>query len=272
MYETNLMTNKFRIADRLSSLVLKQEGDQSPQVGIAGTLDDLKAAYQLVYQEYYIRGYCDADDSRMHFSFYCFLPSSRTFILEREGKVLGTLSLIIDSSYGLPAEAEFADEIQAVRSPTRKVAEISLLAIDRSLYEKEDPHLAGFRKLGAAFFLFKGMFDYVRLTGITDFVIAVHPKQESLYQSLTFKRIGSERLYRPACGNPAIAMHANIQRWFEMTPEEQRVRAYLLGKASGNCWENCFEWNAGVIRELLRGKSISSAAREHLQVHYPDLT
>ncbi|MCM8775673.1 MAG: hypothetical protein NC930_04910 [Candidatus Omnitrophica bacterium] len=259
------------LSDKLCCLAFRQEEYHGAAVGIAKTFDELAAAYQLVYREYLTRGFCHPNESGMYYTFYCFLPRSRTFVFEKDRKVLGTLSLITDTQCGLPAEAAFRDEINALRAPERCLAEISLLAFDRSLYEGEDRHLANFRKLATAFFLFKGMFDYVRSTSITDFVIAVHPKQERLYRSFTFQKIGSPRPYRPACGNPAIAMHANIQRWHEIVPQDQGSKVYLLRETSKHGFENDFEWNTILIRNLLQYNNISRTAKKHLQSHYPGL-
>jgi hypothetical protein len=253
----SLATYNFYIADKLCELASRQETNDASTVRIAQTLDELKAAYRVIYQEYVLRGFCPPDESQMHYNFYCFLPSSRTFILEKKGQVIGTLSLIMDSQYGLPAESAFPDEIGALKLPACRIAEIGLFGLDQTLLRGRDRHLANFRKLAMAFTLFKEMFSYARGASITDFVIAVHPKKESLYRSFTFQKIGSERPYRPACGNPAVAMHMNIDRWFQITPQDQPMKAYFSGESSRDLFQDYFEWDDGVVNELLQEKNIS---------------
>jgi hypothetical protein len=257
-----LATHNFYIADKLCEIASKQEKHDASTVQIAQTLDELKAAYRVIYQEYVLRGFCPPDESQMHYNFYCFLPSSRTFILKKNEHVIGTLSLIMDSQQGLPVESAFANEIGALKTPACRIAEIGLFGLDQTLLRREDRHLANFRKLAVAFNLFKEMFAYAREASITDFVIAVHPKKESLYQSFTFRKIGSERPYRPACGNPAIAMHMNIQRWFEIIPQDQRMKSYFVRESSRDLFQNNFAWNDRVVNELLREKNISFATKE----------
>ena len=167
----------FYIADKLCEIASRQEKSDAGNVRIAQTLEELKAAYRVIYQEYVLRGFCSPDESQMHYNFYCFLPSSRTFILKKSGQVLGTLSLIMDSQYGLPAESAFANEIGTLKAPACRIAEIGLFGLDQTLLRGEDRHLANFRKLAAAFILFKEMFAYARGASITDFVIAVHPQK-----------------------------------------------------------------------------------------------
>lgn len=267
----SLSHHDFDIADRLCGHVSMPEENFETPVRIARTLDELRAAYRLVYREYLMRGFCQPDESKMHYTFYCLLPGTRTFVLKKNEKVLGTVTLITDSECGLPLESSFADEIEGLRSPQRCIAEISLLALDRNFIQEKDLRLAGFRKLWAVFALFKVMFDYVRVTSITDFVIAVHPRQESLYKSLDFETIGPRRCYLPACGNPAVAMHLNITQWLEITPQEKSTKSYFLRESPGECFENCYEWSAGAIREFFQGKKISHRAKEYLQLHYPEI-
>ena len=251
-----LATRNFYIADKLCELALRHEEKDAGTVRIARTLDELKAAYRIIYQEYVLRGFCPPDESQMHYSLYCFLPGSRTFILKKNERIIGTLNLIADSHYGLPAESAFAHEIESLKASACRMAEISLFGVDRALFLGKDRHLANFRKLAVALALFKKMFAYARSVAITDFVIAVHPKNESLYRSFGFQKIGAERPYRPACGNPAIAMHLNIRRWFEATPQDQHMKYYFLRESSRDLSEDYFEWNNCVVDEFLREKNV----------------
>ncbi|HOW59358.1 MAG TPA: hypothetical protein PLO78_06520 [Candidatus Omnitrophota bacterium] len=225
----------FSMIRRLCDAVAVRKEDDDSVLRIARSEDELAAAYRLLYREYLKRGFCQPNPSRMHYTFHCFLPTSRTFILEKKGQVAGTLSLMMDSPHGLPAESAFESEIKALKSPVHCIAEIGLFALDPALFRSDRGHLAYFRKLADAFILFKGAFDYARFTCMTDFVIAVHPKHEPLYRSFTFQKIGSERPYAPACGHPSIAMHMNIQRWFDIVPQEHSMKSYFLKEPEESC-------------------------------------
>lgn len=216
------------IAEKLSALRLKYEESRSSVVRLVRDFAEILEAYRLVYEEYLKRGYCQPNDSRMHYSPYCFLPHTQTFVWKEEDRLHGTLSLICDSDSGLPAESAFADEIQALREEGKALAEISLFAIDSTEERANNIFAAGAFKLARAFPLFREMFRHARELFITDFVIAIHPRQEPIYQSLTFQRISPNRPYPAACGNPAVAMHVNIQRWMKETPDERTVKTYLL--------------------------------------------
>lgn len=241
-------------------------------VRFAHTLEELKSAYRIVYQQYLQKNYCRPNELKMHFTHFCFVPGSRTFLLGKDNKVRGVLSLIPDSRLGLPLESVFKNEAQPVRAAERKLAEISLFALDESYLNRDGKALAEFYKLPSSFALFKGMFHYARQNGVTDLVIAVHPSHERLYRSLTFQTIGSERSYDLACGNPAVAMHLDIPRWFEIVPSESRMKTYLLAPPGPqDCFENHFEWDRHSIDEVSQSAPLPFRIRENFRTYYPDL-
>ena len=75
------------------------------------THDDLRAAFKLIYKEYHKRKYCESNEAGMHYSPYCLLPQTRTFMLKNQKQLLGTMTLIGDSPWGLPTESLFPEEI-----------------------------------------------------------------------------------------------------------------------------------------------------------------
>lgn len=210
----------YLIANKLCRLGLK-----STQHLIAApvqTLVDLKACYSMVYQGYLARGYCSPHPSKMYYHYFSFLPESRTFMLKDQDTLLGTISVIVDSPCGLPMDNLFSREINRLRNPGRKLAEVSLLSMAHHDKGKKMFSLTNFDKQVQLFRLFKIVYEYARhIAGVTDLVIGVHPKHEALYKYLMFNTMGSSKSYKEACGNPALPLHLDIIQC------EQHCSSYL---------------------------------------------
>jgi Tfp pilus assembly protein PilZ len=207
------LTNREKIiyfmADRICGMAVKQP--VALQCRPVRDEAEMETAFRLLYREYLARGYCLEHESGLQYNFHVLLPDSKTFVLEREGSLLGTISLFPDPGCGLPMETLFPKEIEALRGPGRKLAEVGLLALDRNYFPRRAFSLTDFQKLTASFRLFKVLFDYARLVaGVTDLVIGMHPKHQELYQYLGFKTLAPPKLYPGACGNPALPMHLDI--------------------------------------------------------------
>lgn len=201
------------------------------EVHIARDLEEMKSAFSLVYDEYRKRNYCEESPSRMHYTCFSFLPDARLFVLKEKGKLIGTISLISDSPCGLPMESIFSSEIQAFRKPERKIAEVGLLALKSDAFQRGSFSLANFKKLKAAFHLFKAMFDYARDAGTTDFLIAVHPKHEKLYRTLQFQVLGpAVESYPGACSKPALPMRMDIIKVVKTVSSHRGVGSYFLNQ------------------------------------------
>ncbi|MBI3615869.1 MAG: PilZ domain-containing protein [Candidatus Omnitrophica bacterium] len=267
------------IADKLCQFALHSISDLTARP--AQSLGEMKAAYRLVYKEYLARGYCQPNPSQMHYNFYCFLPETCTFILERKGQLLGTISLMGGSACGLPMETLFPEQIAELRNPGRRLAEVGLLALDLEAIGKSARlfSLTNFQKQASLFRLFKVMFDYARfIVGATDLVIGMHPKHEVLYRYLTFEAIGPVRSYPGACGKPALPMRMDIRRTEETTLMDHGKGFYFLRESMPKeILEKRFHWTEETVRQFLKEKrplwdQLSPVCRAHLETCYPGLT
>ncbi len=177
----------------------------------AQSLDELKECYRIIYDGYVVRRYCAQNETKMHYHYYSFLPQSRTFSLKENGKIIGTISVIVDSPCGLPMDSLFSRELDHLRGSGRVLAEVSLLAVVPSDKKKKLFSLTNLDKQARLFRLFKIMHEYARhVAGVTDLIIGVHPKHETLYKYLMFKAMGSAKSYPGARGNPALPLHLDL--------------------------------------------------------------
>ena len=211
--EVQQNTNKeklvYLIANKLSQLGLRVTRHLT--AAPVQSVDDLKACYRTVYKGYVARGYCSPNESEMYYHYYSFLPESRTFALKDNEKLLGTISLIVDSPCGLPMDNLFGREIDHLRANGRKLAEVSLLALAHNDKKRKIFSLANFDKQIQLFRLFKIMYEYAHnVAGVTDLVIGVHPKHETLYKYLMFRTMGAPKKYSEAGGNLALPLHLDL--------------------------------------------------------------
>lgn len=165
-------------------------------VRIANTVDEYVEAMKLVHDGYVNRGIMAPHGSRVRMTHYLALPSTTVFVALQRGEIAGTLSLVKDSSVGLPMQKIYGTEIQALRDLGRVPAEVGALCIAQ-----------GRRGTGMSFLLYKAMFRAATtLLGVDDLVIAVHPDAADLYKAtLRFEQIGPVRKY-PALDRSAMAV------------------------------------------------------------------
>jgi hypothetical protein len=135
-------------------------------------------AGQLVDKRYAGRGYATArsDD-----------PNLSTFIAYDEGRLVGTVSVRLDSDKRLGADALYRAELDALRHSGDRLCEFTRLAVDGTVASK--PVLAG---------LFHTAYLYAAvIRSYTHAIIEVNPRHVTFYRrSLGFERIGERRMNR----------------------------------------------------------------------------
>ena len=139
-----------------------------------------KEAGRMVDQRYNGRGYKTPASSPSEAD-----PNLSTFLAYDEGRMVGTVSVRLDSPNRLSADRLYPEELAGLRRAGHKLCEFTRLAVDAKSASK--PVLAG---------LFHTAFLYAsRLHGFTHAVIEVNPRHVAFYQrSLGFEVVGGERL------------------------------------------------------------------------------
>jgi len=181
---------------RKTRALLNNPLDLAVNYSIARELDTIEEAFGLVYQAYTEVGLQAESEAHIRFTKYHLLPTTKVFVaiyrpeltkpeIERghindNKKVVGTLTLVIDSRLGLPVEQVCAAEIQQMRDQGAHMAEVIALAIDPQ-----------FRRHNVMMYLYKIMFEYARLKGLTDICCAVTKRHIEFYRDiLLFRPIG----------------------------------------------------------------------------------
>ncbi|MDQ2991143.1 MAG: long-chain N-acyl amino acid synthase [Pseudomonadota bacterium] len=156
-----------------------------------------EAASLLIRKMYGWRGYA-FDPQRM--------PEANkiTLYAETGGKVVGTMSLCLDSPIMLPADENFHDKLDALRVQGRRLSEPSRLAIDRGVSKRVFASLIHISYIYAR-----------NIHRFTDYVIEVNPRHVMFYQRmLGFHETGAARPCTRV-GAPAVLLRLPLEHMGE---------------------------------------------------------
>jgi len=167
-------------------------GKQEFKMRLATSEDRRKSASLLIEKMYSWRGY--GADALIQY------PNKITLVAYQEDKVVGTLTLGLDSPGGMVVDQLYKSETDKLRSLGRKPCDITRLAVDQDIKSKS--------VLAALFHL---SFIYGRsIHGATDFLIEVNPRHVIFYQRmLGFEPFGEERIC-PRVNAPAMLLRLDL--------------------------------------------------------------
>jgi hypothetical protein len=168
------------------------------RVGFARERGEFEQAFRLLAAGYRARGYAEPGDQPYRFTPHHVLPDTATAVARDGGTVVATLSLVPDTGLlGLPMEAVYRPEVEALRGAGRRLGEITSLA-DRDLAPRE--FLRVF--MGLIRLTFQA---HVRRGGDT-WVFAVNPRHSLFYRKVIgAEPLGPRRSYASVNDHPAEA-------------------------------------------------------------------
>lgn len=201
-----------KMRDRLyRSLVNCEPPSQRLVLKIAETQEELEACFRLLHDAYVDSGFMVPDPSGMRVTIYHALPTTTTLCAKIGNRVVGTVSLIRESSIGFPLQRIF--DLTDVRSKEGQIAEVSALAVHPK-----------FRRSANAVLLPLVKFMYEYSTTFFDtrhLVIAVNPRHIGMYESMVcFKRLTANVVDNYDFVNGAPAVGATLD--LKYAPEELR--------------------------------------------------
>jgi hypothetical protein len=178
--------------------------DERLVLKIADSKEELEACFRLLHDAYVGAGFMKPDPSGMRATIYHALPTTTTLCAKFDGQVVGTLSLIRESTFGFPLQSAF--DLHDIRARGGRIAEASALAVHPD-----------FRKTSGSimFPLMKFMYDYCQdYFDTSNLVIAVNPDRIEMYESLLcFERLEQAEVdnYDFANGAPAVGACLNMR-------------------------------------------------------------
>jgi hypothetical protein len=166
-------------------------------IKLAETADEFRQAFTILHDSYVAEGLMKPTPERLRVTLYHAVPTTAVAIALLGGEVVATASLIPENALGLPMDV-LVNMDQAF-SPTRRVAEVSSLAVRGDLRHKGGSIL---------FPLLAYVYRYAQHYAAVDALgIAVNPKWITFYESLLlFTRLQSEVIpqYGFVNGAPAV--------------------------------------------------------------------
>jgi len=207
----------------------------------AQTLEERKRIWSFVYQNYQEQGYAEPNPTGLWYSLHDALPQVVPFLITHEGDPLATVTIVGDSSFGLPADTLYKDELDAMRVEGRHLTEVTSLASaakDRATCRSVLENLFRLSYGGALHGL-----------GGTDLIITVNPHHTFFYERLLlFERVGETRSYGKVNGAPAVLLRLDMDE----APRRYREK---YGDDPGSLYAFLTHpVEHAVIRRLLRDK------------------
>lgn len=177
----------------------------SVEVTLARTPDDLAAAFRLLHDSYVRAGLDEPNGRRLRITPYHLLPSTEVFVARLRGEVIATITMVADTEQaGLPMDAMYRDDVDQLRGSGKRLAEIGCMA-DR----RESP--ARFLKLFGEFSRLSVQVANAR--GIDALVAATHPRHARFYiRSLGYETFAGIKECTYASGNLAVGLVQDFRR------------------------------------------------------------
>ncbi len=192
---------------------------------VASSKEELEGAMALVYQEYLAHGYILPKyyKSKLRITLHNTLPGTTTFIAQKEGQVIGAVTLIPDTPFGLPMDEKYKEETDKLRRQGRKICEVGQLAtVD--LFGAGLFSMFNFKKLYFVFNLFKLAFQYaLYIAKFDDICVVVNPKAV-LFKFLLFEEMGEVKYY--GFDRISIKKKPAIARRMNLRIIEERIKKY----------------------------------------------
>ncbi len=189
---------------QLTDLVLPENKNASDQpdenteqhifkIRLAHSNERVNSASMLVQRKYASRGY-EASGFQKD-------PERITLMAFQEDKVIGTLTLGLDSPNPLLVEDLYKTEIDSLRAEGHKVCELTKLAVDQ---------IHGSKRILASLFHIAYIYGRV-MQGHTDVVIEVNPRHVAFYKRmLGFNQLGPERMCSRV-NAPAVLLRLELE-------------------------------------------------------------
>lgn len=247
---------------------------------VARTRKELKEAFELVFKEYYKKGYIPPGyRSKMRISLYNALPDTTTFVVLNEDKrVCATCTLIPDSPLGIPMDKIYKKEVDKIRIKNRKVAEVSQLATDSQLFPRKYFSMFNFDKLIFLFKLFRTVLQYSYKINLNDLCIAVNPRHQYLYKFINFKTIGGIKYYGSVNKAPAVALRLNLNTLEKEIKDKPGIyKIFFKDKTPEESFQNKVKFTLSDFEYFFIKKSdhfekASKRELKYIQKVYPQFT
>jgi len=170
---------------------------------VARDLEEVTAAWELVYKAYRRKELVDANPYRLHTAPQAIGSHAAVIIGYMGGLPVTTLTAIADHNDSLPLDRVYSPELTSLRTNGHRLLEVGLYADRRQ-------HLS--RSVDTLLELMRFAFYFAINMKCTDFVIGVHPRHARLYaRAFGFENYGQPRTYPAVNHRPVVLLRGDIQ-------------------------------------------------------------
>ena len=211
---------------RSSLLKVRLDALDRPNITLAASNEEYLQAFRLVHDAYLAARYlARATPEGVYFNIHHLLPQTRVLLFNAHHTPLSTMTYIPDTpQFGLPLDAIFKHESDALRRKGRKIVEIGSLAAA--------PQIRGANSI---MLLARAAFQLAVDTGADDICITINPKHYRFYSSIfLFEPFGEKRHYDKV-NAPAVALridmrriHRRLRALYGNLDRESNVHAFLI--------------------------------------------
>jgi len=214
----------------------KRVSRQEFKVRLATTDDRRKSASLLIEKMYSWRGYASPDLIRD--------PNKITLVAYQDDKVVGTLTLGLDSPDGMVVDQLYKREADELRATGRRPCDITRLAVDQDIKSKS---------VLAALFHLSFIYGH-NIHRATDFLIEVNPRHVLFYQKmLGFEPFGEEKVC-PRVNAPAVLLRLDLAHADQQIVRYGGMAATATGVKSIYPYFFSRDDELGITQRLQRGE------------------
>ncbi|MFL6623863.1 MAG: N-acyl amino acid synthase FeeM domain-containing protein [Sulfurifustis sp.] len=107
----------------------------NPNIVVRWTTEksEIEQANKLVFRNYVAAGFWEDNEDRWRKNKYLHTPARHVFVMKDRDRLLGTMSIIVDSPDGLPSDSAQPGVMRDLRARGGSLAEVSAFAMDRAV-------------------------------------------------------------------------------------------------------------------------------------------
>jgi len=210
------------------------------QACVARELDEIIAAWRLVYRVYHYNGLINPNPHEIHTAPQTINPRTAVFTSFVGSMIESTYTTVIDGPQGLPLDRVYRDDLSRLRDQGRKLMECCLFADVRQAAEARAarPRLVGRYRYSqresagmrhSMIELMRMAVCYGRQQDVTDYVVGVHPRHAKFYaRTFGFEQLGAELTYPTVNNRPVVLLRADFADRVQKARSKYPVLDYLV--------------------------------------------
>ncbi len=172
------------------------------RVRIARTTAEYQDAFRLLHVAYVFQGIESIGDHEMRITPQHVLPESTVFVAYEGKKIVGTMTVTLDSPSGLPLDKDYPEHLAALRQKGARLVEFGSLAVVQRCWHS-----------GVTNLLNIAAHQWSRnVCHATHCVVGTHPRAHPVYRAAyAFRRLGRARLHAEL-NAPVLGMVYNLKK------------------------------------------------------------